>query len=307
MELEAFWGNAVPGDYQHFLSGEGFLVHYREPRAGGIRKIVAPKGDILATGRVVSLDWDSEFFSYPCARLEGLFFSQEADPVYARERLIAALLEVETARNAMFLTCRVRTDDLLLAQTLEAAGFRLADVMAIFTKTLQGLAPPRRSGVAPKHGISDIMPLLEKCVHGMDLGRMFADPWIPADKAREFYLQVSRYYLEQGALAVVLEHEGEKAGLAIGVPDETISGYLKRKYGYLWYIALAPEFKGKDLGRSLFSLFCEEFSKSCDILEVGTQVYNYPAVRLYERSGCKISGHLFTFHKWNKKSVCDSR
>ncbi|NVL90352.1 MAG: GNAT family N-acetyltransferase [Desulfobacterales bacterium] len=302
-DLRAFWENAVPGDYQHFLSRYGFPLHFKEPEAGGIRKIVAAKGDIFATGRIVPLDWDSEFFGFSCARLEGLFFSGEGDPIYARERLMAALLEEEVARTAVFLSCRVRADDLPLAQALEAAGFRLVDVMAVFMKKLDGLAHSRRHGIALKYEASNIIPLLEECIRGMRFGRMLADPNIPKEKAHEFYLQVSRYYLTQGAAAVVLQYDGANVGLAIGVPDETISGYLKRRYGYLWFIGLLSDFKGKRLGHELFSLFCREFACSCDILEIGTQVHNYPATRVYEKGACAVSNHLLTFHRWNKKTT----
>ena len=134
----------------------------------------------------------------------------------------------------------------------------------------------------------------------MQFGRVLADFHIPKEKSYEFYLQVSKYYLARGASAFILHYEGIDAGVAIGFLDETISAYLRRKYGYLWFIGLLPEFKERKLGHELFALFCREFSRSCDWLEIGTQVHNYAATRVYEKGNCRVSSHLLTFHRWNR-------
>jgi len=298
--LRTFWENAVSSDYQHFLCRDGFQVYYRELDSEGVRKVVTENGNILATGRIVSLDWDSKFFGHSCAKLEGLFFSKDDEPSHTRKRLIATLLDEEVARKAELLTCRVRADDFSLVQTLEAVGFRLVDVMVVFTKKLDDLVHSQQHGIAPKDDLSNVMSLLEKCIRDMQFGRIFADCHIPKEKAYEFYLQVSKYYLARGANTVILQYEGIDAGVAIGFLDETISVYLKRRYSYLWFISLLPDFKERKLGHELFSLFCQEFSRSCDWLEVGTQVHNYAATRVYEKGDCRVSSHLLTFHKWNR-------
>ena len=298
-DVELFWREAVAADYQHFLRKDGLKSHLVEPDGIGKRKIIVDDSGIIATGRIIPLEWDSIFFGFSCAKIDGMYFSQRASREDTRRRLLSEILGDEAAKDAILLSCRIRADDYPLTQELEAEGFRLVDVMTIFNKELNGPGVSKVGDTVLEESDSNIVPLLEECINGMHFGRMFSDPHITIEKAREFYLEVSKHYLSKEASTITVQYEGADAGLAIGVIDDGVSGYLKRRYGYLWFIGLLPEFKGRRLGHELFSLFCQEFSNSCDLLEIGTQIHNYPATRIYESGNCRISSHLLTFHRWN--------
>lgn len=299
-QIEKFIQVADSGDWRHFIEGNREFRLQTEDGAPGRRFEIRNQNDSLeAVGRIVHLDWDTEFFGFPCAKLEGLFFSKEdADPVSLKRRVINRILDEEELRDIRFLSCRIRADDLTLAHALESSGFNLMDILSIYTLNLSGRKIPDQKPRDHKPGMDEILSLLKRGVDGMSSGRLFSDPNIPLSQAREFYYRVSKHYLGISPCISILEDHGTTQGVAIGILDEEISRLLGTRYGYLWLIALAPELKGKGLGRELFEIFCDEFSGHCDVLEIGTQIDNYPANRVYNSCGCRLESHLLTFHRW---------
>jgi GNAT superfamily N-acetyltransferase len=289
-----FLEHAEPADYRHFLRESGFDFAAHEYEAAGEHlQCTDVNSDIGAVGRLVELDWDTDFFGVPAGRLEGFFFRRDDGGPEIRRQIVRRLVAHAEDRGLSHLTCRVRADDLFLIQAFEAEGFRLVDLMTVYTREIKG------GGTVPKFDRAVLWPVLEDWIHGMEWGRLFHDAHIDRATAERFYLDVSRHYLENGAHLTVHSVDGVPAGVAIGVADEEVSRRICRRFGVLWLIIVAPEHQGRGIGALLFEAFCREFGQSCDLLEIGTQIYNLPANRIYLNAGCTPRSHLCTFHRWS--------
>lgn len=271
-----------------------------EERSEGERILLEDDGAIHACARIVRLPWDSRFFEFPVARLEGLFFRRGKDAYQDRVHMVTKSLGTNAGKSARLIICRVRADDPDLILALEDNDFRLADVLAIYSKHIK-VDKKKQHHTLTDSADSALHQLVEECIKSMRHGRLFADPLITDDLAGRFYASVTGYYIEKGATVTVLKIGNTPAGVAVGIMDEKISREINQKYGYLWLIALKPQLLGKGLGSELFKKFCSQFGSICDTVEIGVQVANLPATRVYLKSGCRLEGHLMTFHRWQSK------
>jgi GNAT superfamily N-acetyltransferase len=299
--------HAVPsnGPERKFPRGKGAVV--ANPRCADFRRYLSlgldpqclmamTPADVRtahAGGRVRRLDWDSDFFGVPAGRLEGLWRDAAVPADAAWAELVPALLARASALGLVFLDVRIAAEDLALAQVLEAGGFRLTDTLAIYLSDL------RHTGrAAPLPRATDVEAFLRTALHGMEWGRLFADPFVPRAKAEEFYLRTSLHYLAQGALTTILFEGSEPAGIALGVADEEGSRLAGAALGVLWLFIVAPKHQGKGIGKRLFNQFCAEFSSLVDFVEIGTQIQHGAANRIYRADGNLPATHALTFHRW---------
>lgn len=298
-DISSFLVTAKPCDYQFFLEAEkNNLLGLQEAGLDIHREIIRNEGGAIeAMGRYQSLAWDSSFFGYPVGRLEGMFLADNEDNSRTRLKLVDALLE----KNVSGLTaCRFRADDIELAQALEKRGFRLVDAMQIYTVDLRCTEVSLAAGILTDLSIDGIDDVVRGCIKGMQYGRFFADLNILREKAESYYLEVSRYYLKQeGACCVVLSDQGKDIGFAIGVVDGNKTEQLGKRYAYLWLIAVDPAYQGMGFGKQLFDGFLWRMKDVADVVEIGTQIWNVPANRLYVDRGCKPVSSLLSYHLWS--------
>ena len=144
----------------------------------------------------------------------------------------------------------------------------------------------------------DIDNVIKNCVTGMQYGRFFADSRIPRDKAESYYVEVTRHYLKQEGCCVVLYEQGKPIGFAVGVIDHNKTSQLGVRYAYLWLIAIEPGFRGKGHGKRLFNGLLWHMKEVADTVEIGTQIWNTAANRLYVSRGCMPVSSLLSYHLW---------
>ena len=295
-EMEYFLANAISLDYQAFLHTRGFSPAMLE-KTEIERTCVRRKADLRACGRMVDLEWDSEFFGFPCSRLEGLFLSSSVTKD-ERRKLVEILIDLNSPLES-FTACRIGITDLEMIRVLEKCGFRFADVMNVYTLNLtSGVYSQAQAETLNADREAD-REFIRCCLEDMHEGRFLTEDHIPRRKGLKYYYQRTLHHLNNGAVSTLLRQDGERAGFAIGVPDKEISSHIGRRYGYLWLIALKVEFKGCGLGRVLFDAFLNSFSMHCDELEIGTQVGNIQANRLYMSAGAEFACGLLTLHRFS--------
>lgn len=292
-----FFGHAEPVDYRHFLRREGYDFGLSESRVDDERIWITEADAHVAAGRLHALDWDSEFFGVPTGRLEGMFFRpDDPAPIETRHALVRRLVERADAHGFRHMTCRVRADDLFLIQALEEEGFRLADLLTVY---MLRLGPGEAS---PAVEWTELRPLLKRSMRGMRWGRMFNDEKFDRETAERFYVEVARHYCANGAHVTLHMRDGAPAGAAIGIVDDEVSRQIGCRYGVLWHLIVAPESQGTGVGTALFRAFCRDFGARCDLLEIGTQIYNDAANRIYLKAGCVPRSHASTFHRWAERA-----
>ena len=289
-----FISSAQSSDYRRVLEGYGLDMLAFNTLSGRDNLVFhSEHGHLRGLGQIHHLNWDSEFFGVDTARIENLLFSQDSKaPFEIRANLIGQIVERADKGNAKFLSCRITAEDTLLAQALEEQGFRLCDILNVYVKTLKRIdkiIPDRRE---------EAFRVLDHCLGGMKWGRVYQDPNIEKSKAREFYQQISVSMLSKDCHVTIARENGLGVGLAIGVLDPKVSEFMDKPYGVLWLIAIAPEFHGRGVGKKLLKKFIKEVSGLYDFLEIGTQVSNVGANKMYLSVGCNLLTQALTFHRW---------
>ena len=257
-------------------------------------ELLCSDNKILAVGKIKHLQWDSNFFKTPAGRIESLFFqSNSTSPYTDRLQMVKKLIASATQQGLSFLNCRISAQDSLLAHALEEEGFRLCDILNIY---LTNLDNKTSEGSCERQEALDI---LEKCMSNMNFGRIHQDPKISPSLSTKFYIDTTAWILSKNSHLTIAKHNNKPAGFAIGLEDREMSLATNSRYGFLWLIAILPEYRGCGIGGKLLKKFTERFSTSCNYLEIGTQVSNLAANRLYQRAGYQLTTQALTFHRWS--------
>ncbi len=261
------------------------------------------------------LAWDSEVFGFPAGRLHFLVASAEG---------LAALVEavLDDARNfgVQHLTARVDAGDLETIQALEAAGFRLLDGLQTFSLALlrtagfsprgasaplpAGRAEARRGPGGPPYGVvvrgfqtSDLDPVCAIARSAYVLDRFHTDTALApgvADRLHEAWVRNS--CIGQAADHVVIaETGGAAAGFVTCKLDREAAAVLGGPLGTIVLVATAAAARGRGLARAATLGALAWFQEQgAAVVEVGTQLRNIPAGRLYESCGFRLRGVALT-------------
>lgn len=254
-------------------------------------------GRPCAIARLTANDWDSQVLGASCGNVDDIFVDAGGDNLPGTCGTLAIeIAEAADRRKMDLVSCRIEASNAILARAFEEIGFRVVDELAIYLRPLEPTAPAQ-----PQPLPEDLDDCLVAAAAGMEYGRIHQDPRIPKDLARQFYLAAMRGHIESGSFVTTLGSGGRTVGVAIGVEDSGASAAAGRRVGYLWLIALRPEARGLGLGRKLLQKFFVEFASRIDLLEIGAQVKNIPANRLYLGQDCVLACHLLALHRWRDR------
>ncbi len=238
--------------------------------------------------------WDSQQFGFPVARI--------AHWVRNSGRQISGLLEtaIEAARaqGTRYLWLRIPAADVNAARILREQQFDLIDGLITF-----GAAPQRMPASQPPigcrpHRPSDLPALRQIAAASFTLGR-FHDPALPPGTAAHAY----RDWVENcctGTMAecVLVAGDSDVAGFTTVNIDRLAERALRARIAVIGLVATSASHRGKGIARSLALAtlqWCRE--QGCAWVEVGTQMGNIAACRLYEAAGYRMVAASLTFRK----------
>lgn len=259
-------------------------------------------GRMVAVARACRLAWDTAQLGIPCGRIEQLWASgREYAP--ALMEALDEVLEIFAREKTQFVDARVGLHDLSLAQALERRGFYLADVMAIYGSAAPPLPSPAPGGYsigAGRPGGDALQDAERFTLSAFSHSRLYQDEHISRDKADAFYLALLRHFFTKPDTTLILANgpEGRVVGYALGRLDPD-AGKTGEPLAYLWMIAVDPAHEGKGLGAALLNEFLRRMHQRAPFVEVGTQVSNAAANRLYRKANLAPVTHLATFHRWS--------
>jgi ribosomal protein S18 acetylase RimI-like enzyme len=131
--------------------------------------------------------------------------------------------------------------------------------------------------------------------------RIYNDDKISRNKASLFYRRLFEALYKQPDIVRVGLFKGKRLiGFALGNRDGFLLKSAKFKLGYLGEIVIDPSFRGRGYSKLLLRRFSEIISRKVDYLEIGTQINNGPANRLYTAEGFNLVANAVTMHKWLK-------
>ena len=249
-----------------------------------------------------SLAWDSELLGFAAARIEVLATGggyNEARDIASQ--LIAKAVEDAVAIGACrHIVARVDASSLALSHALSANGFELIDgiqTFAIDLPTAGGLAPPpgtRLANSADADAIADIAR------SSFIFDRFHSDISISSDAANRLHETWARNSVAcEAADAVLLAGLVEIDAFVTVKIDRDAASPLGLSIASIPLVATRLEARGQGAARratNAATAWCR--SQGVDIVEVGTQIANVPAARLYQSAGFRTTAISLTYRKW---------
>ena len=258
--------------------------------AAPVRRIETPFG----TAAWRALDWDTEQFGIPAARLDLLETSGSYTDARAHKReLLTAVLAECREGGIRHLSARVDTGDVAAIPALEEAGFELIDGIQTFLLRIKGNPMPAPSGTRLFEP-GDLPEILEIGRTAFFFDRFHADPALPAvvaDRVNETWTRNCCLGIAADAVVVALE-EGRVASYVTCQADR------QARNGIIVLVATAVWARGRGAARRASGAALHWFAeRGIETVEVGTQLRNIPAARLYESLGFRLTRTSLTFRK----------
>jgi len=263
-------------------------------RKGHGEAVNAPDG--LSRCHISPLDWDTRVLGVSAASVGDIFFKSGADWDGLAGGVDIALKNA----NWQFASLRVDAAHLDLIAAFTRLGWKLVDILDVFEKDLR-LASTREIGSRKNDDftLEEGLVFFEANPGLFSDARMHRDVAIPFNLAHEFYREVFVSQLDN-ASAVRAGHRlsGTLAGLAVGCVDNELAFRLGLRLGYLWLVGVTGDCRGQGIGRKVLESFEREAVSHMDFMEVGTQVNNIAARRLYLSAGFRPVAAAVTLHRW---------
>ncbi|HEX5430690.1 MAG TPA: GNAT family N-acetyltransferase [Bryobacteraceae bacterium] len=251
------------------------------------------------------LKWDSEQFGFPAARLELLVAEGDYYESRRRKSVLIDLIEAQCADAGIrHLTARVGAGDFATVHALERAGFELIDGIQTFSLDLNSIP----AGPAPAStGIElrlfrnrDLEQVLAIARSAYIFDRFHADAALDrevADQVNETW--VANSCRGTAADAVVVACQGDRIlGYVTCKIDHDSAALLGTSFGTIVMVATDPRAQGSGVAKAATRAALDWFrSQGVRIVEVGTQLRNVPAGRLYESCGFRLVSVNLTFRK----------
>jgi GNAT superfamily N-acetyltransferase len=250
--------------------------------------------------------WESEHLGLAAGAIEHLVVAPDL-PRQARERVFARLLEAAEGafRDAsiVHVTCRTDTTRVAQVQALEAAGYATMDVVLhhLLSRGARRPAPEASPGVRIRgHAPGDATRVAEIARRVYRYDRLHVDPALETARVADAYAAWGANSCRGLAdHVVVAEVDGVVAGFfTLRVdPDQARLGVRLAK---VWLVGLDEAFQGRGLGpRLMAAAEAWAFDEAeADVIEVGTQLANHPALRLYGRRGFLPANSVFAHRLW---------
>ena len=257
----------------------------------------------IGLGLLQLLPWDSEQIGLSAARLECLI----AEGNYAQKRniltkLLDGLLEQAQKQNIRHVSARVDAGDFAVLHTLEHAGLELIDGLLTFSLDLTTASLPKLPGAfRMRMATADDAERAAQLAYGAYAhDRFHADHAIAKERADNVHAVWTRNSCSgHAADGVILVEEGEELlGFVTCKLNRDTAAHFGSPTGTIVLVATAEAARGRGVGKAA-TLAALRWMRGQGVqhIEVGTQIRNIAAGRLYESCGFRLSGSSLTLRK----------
>lgn len=267
-------------------------------------RLVQLDGQIVAAAYWTPLPWDSSHFGFPAGRLDFLVargLAAKARPL--KSDLVAALLRDCASQTVKHLTARVGAHDSTAIGALEAAGFEPVDGIQTFSFAPSTSFRREISSGSIRVGLCqapDVAQVVELARTSFRLDRFHADPALGEGVADRLHADwVRNSCAGVAADAVFVARDGEKAlGFCTIRIDHELWRLSGTKIATIVLVATDELARGRGIGRQLVQAAVNwSAAEGVALVQVGTQVRNTVAARLYESSGFEPMGASLTYRR----------
>jgi dTDP-4-amino-4,6-dideoxy-D-galactose acyltransferase len=248
------------------------------------------------------LRWDTEMFGFPAARLELVLYEGDYHEGRATvSDLIQRIVGDCRAAGVEHIVARIDANDLPTLHALEREGFEIIDGILTFSLRLprERILPPA-SGFEIRHfQRTDLDDVLAIARSAYVFDRFHADPSLTreiADRVTETWVRCS---CSGDADAVILAcYAGTLAAYVTCNIHKETSDVLGTTFATIGMVATHSDFRGKGAGTCATIGALNWFQQQgVDVVEVGTQLANVAASRLYESNGFRLTASHLTLRR----------
>ena len=259
----------------------------------------AAAGDQVAIAVARVLDWDTQFFGVPMARIEYLLATGDA-PL---QHVLAATIDDLRRRGVTHVSARLDVADVQTMALLEASGFHLMDALVTYTQRprKEPANDVRQVGTIRDFRAEDGPELLQIAADAYRgfRGRFHLDPHIPDDRCEALYVEWARQSIALTMADTILVSEGA-GGQLLGFlafrqrePVSSVGGVPVFGGGLG---ACRPDTPGAYAGLIRAGTIWAHARNG--VAECQTQNYNFPVIRIYEAVGAHYVRAEYTLHRW---------
>ncbi len=205
-------------------------------------------------------------------------------------------------QNIQHLSARVDAGDLAAIHALEHAGMELIDGLLTFALDITDLSLRKLPNTFHlRLAISDDAErTAELARHAYRQDRFHADPAISRERADSLHACWLRNSCAgQAADAVIIAEEGQELlGFVTCKLNRDTTAHFGAPTGTIVLVATAEAARGRGVGKqATLAALRWMRGQGVQFVEVGTQIRNIAAGRLYENCGFRLSGSSLTFRK----------
>lgn len=247
------------------------------------------------------LPWDTAQLGISAARVDVLLASGAVrEQMMTKTALLRHCAQEVERRGIQHLSSRVDTEDISSVHALEGTGYLLMDGINTFAlPTRQRMPAVERQQICVRLGNqndAEAAQAIGRAAFTVD--RFHNDPEVSPDKADGLYAEwVRNSFLGIAAQATVVAEDasGMLGFVTCQLRSDTIPA-IGYPTGIIGLVATKAGARGRGIGRLMTMRALEWFEEQgCELTEVGTQVANIPAARLYENCGFRLASSSLTF------------
>jgi dTDP-4-amino-4,6-dideoxy-D-galactose acyltransferase len=234
------------------------------------------------------------------ARIELVAAGNYAERRTALDAVLQPALSAAKGAGIRHVSVRIDAGDDAGIHALERHGFLNVDALVTFGLRLDAAAASSGGPgvrVRPVEA-ADVQQVGEIAAEAFRDGRFHADPDISADAGQRVYRSWAIACCEGAAAEAVLVAsgaEGVRGFVACRMQADTVV-HLQRPAGRIVMIATAAPARGRGVGTDLIAAAVLWFmERNAVAVEVGTQLRNVAAARLYERFGFRLVAGALSF------------
>lgn len=223
-------------------------------------------------------NFDSEVFGFKVAKIQRVKSESVKD-------LIKDLLK----NGIGYATLRIQSNNFSVIHALEKSGFVLVDGLISFSLMISDIEATKIPSEIREANNNDLVNL-KKLTSGLfSRGRVMSDPFIPKNKATQFYVK----WIENSILRKVADL------VLVWEEKREILGYISlQKKGQIPLVGVSIKARGKGIGKKLIEASLNKFKEwNVEAVIIETQNDNIAALGLYQAVGFKITNSFLTL-RW---------
>ena len=248
------------------------------------------------------LAWDSELFSFPCARIEHLWSTGcYEDALEIQQALLAAITEQCRRDHVTTLHTRVSLGNMSTIHALESVGFQLIVVARRYYFTTNRTPPPLKDLVSVRPAqAADLEALQAIARTAFFPSRYSLDPRFPRPRVRDLYAT----WVENACrgsvqdVVIVAERHGNVVGFVTCGVEHELNRYFPVRVGSVHLAAASPAAQGRGVVPSCWKAGLSWFADKVQLIETVIAVQNEATARIALRFGGRYGDACVDFHRW---------